>query len=146
MSLCDVDFSDASDDADPVEFLDSRVVRRSRKALTCSECGEAIPVGSEYERVTYRFEGEFSSERHCSACRESAAEFGFHMLGGLLWEHFEEAWDGGSPLQACLNRLTSADAKAHMQRRWLAWKEKRAEFKRRQADRKKDAHAPKEQP
>lgn len=130
MSLCEVDFSDVSDDADPVEFFDSVLVKKSKKEHCCSECGEVIPVGSVYERVSYRFEGEFAMERRCSSCRESAGEFGFHVLGGLLWLQFEEAWDNGSPLQACMNRLSSASAKAHMQRRWQKWHEKRADFRR----------------
>ena len=130
MSSCEVDFSDYSDDADPVEFFDSVLVRKAKKDHQCDECGETITAGSTYERVSYRFEGEFAMERRCSSCRETAGEFGHHIFGGLLWLNFEEQWDAGSPLQACLNRLHSASAKAHMQRRWQAWQEKRVEYRR----------------
>ena len=128
---CEVDFADCSDDADPVEFFDAVVVKRAKKEHRCDECGETILAGSAYERVSYRFEGEFAMERRCASCHETAGEFGHHVFGGLLWMNFEEQWDQGSPLQACLNRLSSASAKAHMQRRWQAWQEKRATFRKR---------------
>ncbi len=122
---CDVDFADMSDDADPVEFFVRTTVARARKAHICDECRETIPVGASYERVAYRFEGEFSADRLCANCRETAGEFSHYVFGGLLWQNFAEEWDRGVPLQACLDRLTSASAKAHMHRRWTQWQERR---------------------
>ena len=142
MSVCDVDFSDVSDDADPVGFFERTTIKRAKKDHICDDCCETIPAGASYERISYRFEGEFTMDRICANCRETAGEFSHYVFGGLLWPNFEEQWDSGSPLQACLNRLSSASAKAHMHRRWQAWQEKRAESRRRAIERRKPTTEP----
>jgi len=117
---CDVSFSDYSDDADPVEFWHETHVT-ARKPHRCNECDETIPVGERYRRVNYKFAGRLESEAMCGPCEEAAKEFD-HRVGGTLWQLFEEEWDQGAHLQACMNRLTTARAKEHMRRRWLKWK------------------------
>jgi hypothetical protein len=118
---CQVDFGDYSDDADPVEFFDTKIVR-ARKPHVCDECRGPIVVGEAYQRTAYRFEGKFDMDRQCACCREAAAEFHFHVFGGLLWRMFIEEWEQGAHLQACVNRLSTAKAKEHMRRQWLKWK------------------------
>lgn len=126
---CEVDFTDACDDADPVEFVNTRYVV-ARKPQKCSECGGAIAVGERHRVSAYKFEGEFGSDRTCPPCAEAAGEFGYHMLGGDLWGMFREEWDNGAHIQACINRLETARAKEHMRQQWLRWQERRAEQRR----------------
>lgn len=123
--FCDVDFSEASDDADYVEFCESSVVK-ARKAHKCDECRGGIAAGDVYTRTAYRFEGKFHMERKCALCKEAAVEFGYSVLGGLLWEQFNDAWDNGANVQGCINRLTTAKAKAHMCQQWIKWHDARA--------------------
>jgi hypothetical protein len=127
MSACEVDFADASDDADPVAFHNSAVVT-AKKAHTCSECDGGIAIGERYRRTAYKFEGAFSMDRVCACCLEAATEFNYYIMGGSLWLMFHEAWDNGSPLQACLNRLETAKAKEHMRSQWMKWRAKRDEY------------------
>ncbi len=123
---CDVDFGDYSDDAEPVQFFDEKFVV-GRKAHRCSECNREIPKGTTHRRVSYRFEGQFSSEHICPPCTEAAGEFNHRIIGGMLWEMFRDQWAEGAHLQACLNRLTTAAAKEHMRQQWLKWKEREIE-------------------
>jgi hypothetical protein len=122
---CEVDFTDASDDADPVEFFNYREVT-ARKPHRCCECGNEIAVGEKHRVAAYKFEGEFHSDRTCSPCLEAAGEFGYQMLGGCFWEMLHDEWDQGARVQACINRLTTARAKEHMRQQWLRWQERRA--------------------
>ncbi len=117
---CHVDFSDYSDDADPVEFWKSTTMK-ARKPHQCAECGSPIQAGETYQRNTYKFEGEMCRDSLCAPCVEAAVEFN-HRVTGMLWELFREEWSNGAHLQACVNRLTTARAKEHMRRQWLKWK------------------------
>lgn len=121
---CEVDFSDTSDDVDQVEFFNEKRVM-GRKAHTCIECGQPIAVGESHISRSYRFEGAFHSERVCDPCRETAAEFDFHICGGSLWFFMGKEWDNGANVQGCLNRLTTAHAKARMLSEWTKWNDKR---------------------
>lgn len=120
---CDVNFSDQSDDADPVEFFDERFVV-GRKDHACVECREAIPIGTRHLRKSYRFEGAFHVDRVCDACRETAAEFKLRIIGGELWQSMREAWSEGARVTACMNRLTTTAAKAKMQAQYNAWQDR----------------------
>jgi predicted RNA-binding Zn-ribbon protein involved in translation (DUF1610 family) len=135
--FCEVDFSEASDDADPVEFHDSKTVK-ARKVHVCDECRGPIAMGESYTRSVCVFEGEFNMYRICAPCREASTEFNYNVFGGLLWEQFFDAWDNGAHIQACIQRLETARAKEHMRQQWLKWQEKRAEFKRRLRELKKE--------
>lgn len=118
--FCEVDFSDYSDDADPVEFW-NRTTVKARKPHRCEECGTTIAVGNTYERHNYKFDGQMCSDAVCLPCREAATEFN-HRVVGTLWEMFREEWAHGAHLQACLGRLSTVHAKEHMRRQWLKWK------------------------
>lgn len=123
---CEVDLGYLSDDADPCEFWNKRMVT-ARKKHKCSECGNTIAVGERHQVVAYKFEGTFGSDRWCDPCCEAAAEFDYHIFGGNLWMHFDNEWDQGAHITACINRLTTARAKEHMRQQWLKWMEKRRE-------------------
>lgn len=118
---CDVDFGDASDDADPVEFFNVTTAK-ARKPHQCSECHGPITVGEQYQRASYKFEGDFHMDRRCAPCAETAAEFNYHMFGGDLWGELREQWDQGAHVQSCIARLTTMRAKEHMRQQWLKWK------------------------
>lgn len=119
--FCDVDFSDTSEEADVVDFFDD-TWPTARKPHRCVECREAIEVGEQHKKTAYRFNGSFHSERRCLPCVEVAAEFEYTVFGGGLWNELQEEWSNGANLQGCLNRLTTARAKAHMRQRWARWK------------------------
>ena len=121
---CDVNFSDACDDADPAEFCTSRIVK-AKQSHTCSECGGQIHAGETYRLVVYKFEGEFGSDKVCDPCRETAGAFEYSLVGGCLWEMLEEEWDRGAHILACITRLESAKAKDHMRHQWITWRDKR---------------------
>ena len=118
---CDVDFSDASSELDPVEFF-SITNPVARKGHECFECKETIPVGSRHQHAAYKFEGKFCSDRRCASCAEVAAEFGYFIFGGCLWSEMEEQWSNGANVQGCIARLTTVKARELMRRRWLRWK------------------------
>jgi hypothetical protein len=127
---CDVDFSDYSDDAEPVQFYDERMVV-GRKDYECIECKGQILKGTRHLVKSYRFEGTFNAERTCGPCQEIAGEFEHRIVGGFLWDAMGDAWDNGARVQACINRLATADAKAHLHQRWQQWFDKRAEQQQR---------------
>lgn len=120
-TYCDVSFEGESAGADPVEFFNV-TTPTARKAYTCCECREPINKGDKYHRSAYKFEGRMGCDRLCLSCAESKAEFEYYIYGGAFWEHMREEWDNGANVQGCINRLTSAAAKAHMHRQWMKWK------------------------
>lgn len=122
--FCEVDFDSMSDDADPCSFVDRTSVK-ARKSHVCTECGGTIAPGETYQRIASVFEGEFRADKICEPCQEAAGEFHFYIIGGLLWQSFEEQWDEGAHIQACIQRLETARAKEHMRQQWLKWQEKR---------------------
>jgi hypothetical protein len=135
---CEVDFAGASDDCEAVEFADVSLVR-ARKSHACSECGGAIAKGEKHWRASYKFEGKVQTERRCPPCQETAAEFEFHIYGGLLWTHFAEEWENGARVQSCIARLTTARAKEHMRQRWVQWNDARMERQRKRVLSRKQA-------
>jgi hypothetical protein len=120
-TFCDVDFSDESADADPVEFHDT-TTPTARKDYVCDECREPICKGDKYQKTAFKFEGKLGVDRLCASCAEAKAEFEYHMYGGDFWAHMREQWDNGANVQGCINRLTTMRAKDLMHRQWLKWK------------------------
>lgn len=127
---CEVDFGDASDEADSVEFYSDRAVT-ARKPHVCCECGGPIAVGERHKLRAYKFDGEFHSERVCPPCQEAAGEFDYRLCGGSLWCMFAEEWDNGAHVQGCINRLETARAKEHMRQQFLKYEQRRADQRRR---------------
>lgn len=123
MSLCEVSFGDSSDDADPVDFFNVRTVK-ARKPHACTHCAGTIEAGESHTYVAFKFEGAFDTERVCAPCHEASTEFEYHIFGGDLWRMFNEEWDNGAHVQACINRLSTARAKEHMRQQWLKWLER----------------------
>lgn len=95
--------------------------QRARKTYVCGECKCTIAPGDTYLRVVGKSGGDMWTARLCAACDEIVHEFNpvTWTFGGQTWEDFEYAWEEGAPLQPCLNRLTSAAAKAKLRDMWL---------------------------
>jgi hypothetical protein len=117
---CDVSLGDY--DGDEAEFFDSRLVK-ARKAHSCYECDGEIAVGAQYERVSGKWDGELRTYHFCLPCAEIATEFSESRTFGFLWEGMEQNWHEGAHITACMNRLTTADAKRRLHDQWLKWKD-----------------------
>jgi hypothetical protein len=109
-------------DGDAAAFYVEKVVK-ARKPHVCDECRESIAVGATYRRVVGKWGDELSTYRFCGPCDEICQEFSDGARSfGVLWDEIEINWNDGAHLQACLNRLTTVTAKAHMHRQWMKWK------------------------
>jgi len=78
------------DDADhPKFFTQERVV--ARKDHRCSECGETIPKGDKYERVTGLWGDSIDTFKTCLSCVEIRDHFacGNGFIFGQVWEDIE---------------------------------------------------------
>ena len=108
----------------PDEICEFMVVedRKARKLHKCCECDKEILPGEKYEHVRGKCYGEMFTCKTCLVCREIANAFYCEgrMFGGELWEDMEYGYEVMTI--GCLNRLTTAAAKAELQRRWQEWK------------------------
>lgn len=118
---CNLDFNDISVDADPVSFW-HETMPCARKPHTCFECKHLIAAGSQYWRVAYKFEGKLGCDCVCLACKEAMDEFEYRIFGGSFWNEMQESWSSGLNVQACINCLTSVEAKVRMHEQWMKWK------------------------
>jgi hypothetical protein len=98
--------------------------RRARKLHKCGECKQAIPAGARYLRVVGKSDGRVWTCLLCEPCNEILHEFtaGAWEFGGQIWENFDQTWAEVVPLQPCLNRLTTVQAKTKLRDMWLAHK------------------------
>jgi hypothetical protein len=98
--------------------------RRARKPHQCGECKQAIAAGVRYLRVVGKSDGRVWTRLLCEPCNEILHEFtdGSWAFGGYIWEQFDGEWANGTPLQPCLNRLTTVAAKTKLRDMWLAHK------------------------
>jgi len=68
---------DVYDDGDVMEPCEIRNIRRSRKEHTCIECGEAIPIGSPYERIRGLIGGfGWETSITCTPCASIRKNYG----------------------------------------------------------------------
>jgi hypothetical protein len=108
-------------DGDEAAVYHESIVK-ARKAHVCFECGDQIPVGAKYERVSGLWDA-WATYRFCLPCAEIGREFSVNgRQFGYIWEGMRDNWDEGANLQACLNRLTSAHAKRKLRDEWLKFK------------------------
>lgn len=109
------------DDCGDTEFIRTEI-RKARKPHMCSECGKVIPVGEKYEHADGKTDGDFWGYDTCLICAEIADAFycDGRWFGGMLWEGMEEVF--GKLTTGCLERLTTAAAKAELMRRWNKWR------------------------
>lgn len=113
-----------SGDGDLPEFCSTEIVK-ARKAHRCVECRDVIAIGQRHERTSGKWDGEINSFRTCLLCVEIRAAFMCEgWTYGLLWEDVEEQMFKERGLDsACLEELSSPEAKQFLQRRWWAWVE-----------------------
>ena len=109
-------------DGEPSEFVDQRIVAKARKPHRCSECNGVIEVGKSYHVASGKGDGEFWSFKTCMICREIRAAFSCEgeTFGGIFWEEMEYCFEALNT--SCFDKLTTPEAKAELQRRWMKWK------------------------
>lgn len=118
--VCDVNFGR---DRDENDFY-SELPRRARKQHQCAECRSEIQHGETYIRCVGKSDGVMWAVVVCSACREIIREFSPEGwdFGGGIWEDFRDAWSRGTPLQPCLNRLSTVKEKTKLRDMFLKYK------------------------
>lgn len=70
-------------------------ITKARNAHKCTECGQPIDLGTEYEYVTGRWDGDDHTYKTCSDCLSLRRQFfsrGYYYE--MLWENFWEYVDG----------------------------------------------------
>lgn len=99
-------------------------IRKARKPHKCCECYKEIPIGERYEHARGKYEGEMWTAETCLVCAEIAEAFycNGRMFGGELWQDMDECEVFEGMTTGCLDRLTTAAAKAELMRRWQEWK------------------------
>jgi hypothetical protein len=119
MSDCGVCLSGYDGDS---EFCRTEV-RKARKTHACCECNKEIAKGEKYEHATGKSDGDMWAFDTCLICAEIADTFycDGRLFGGCLWEQMEEI-AFPEMTTGCLERLTSAAAKAELVNRWNEWK------------------------
>ncbi len=120
MSDCGVCLTGAEDCS--TDFLTTKI-RIARKVHHCCECAKLIQKGDKYERSSGKTDGDLWTFATCLICMEIASTFycNGRWFGGLLWEEMQE-YAFQEMTTGCLDRLTSAAAKAELMRRWNEWK------------------------
>lgn len=108
------------DDGGCSEFIHTKI-RKARKPHRCSECQKEIPISERYEHAVGKTDGDIWAYDTCLVCAEIAEAFycDGRWWGGMLWEQMEEVIP--EMTTGCLNRLTTAAAKAELIRRWNEW-------------------------
>lgn len=121
MSDCGVCLADYEGAFDPADVYKAKTVR-ARKPHKCIECGDKIPVGAEYERVTANWDGAFDTIHTCLACRD--IRVGLSCDGS--WMHYA-LWDDIDEIlpeltMACIGKVPSAAGREKLLQRWQEWK------------------------
>lgn len=98
---------------------------KARKEHRCVECERIIVRGSEYQRISFLWEGKFETHHTCSDCAEIRSAFDCSEADeaiqfGELWQSMREVfWDLTT---GCLQKLETASAKEYLMERWRLWK------------------------
>ncbi len=123
MSNCGVCIGGSSIDG-YVEMYNCEFVK-SRKDHRCVECSRVIAKGSQYQRISFLWEGAFETHHTCSDCAEIRSAFDCSQVDEAI--QFGELWNELTPAfremtTGCLTKLESASAKAYLMERWREWK------------------------
>ena len=100
---------------------------KARKEHRCEDCREIIPVGAKYRRDAGKFDGDFFDIVTCLICDEIRSAFTcaeYDQVGpppGELWSDIAEMMFPNLTT-ACFDKLSSPEAKAFLQQRWMKWK------------------------
>ncbi len=106
-----------------MEMFDAKITR-ARKEHRCIECRRVILKGSDYERISGKWEGEFSTSHTCLDCMNirDGLSCGEGMSIGELWTEVSECEVFERMTTACLAKIPTASAKSYMLERWQKWK------------------------
>lgn len=103
------------------ECFSERMVR-ARVKHKCLECGDEIKPGSTYQRVSGKWEGEFSSMATCAPCAAvRAALYCDVQMLGCLWSDCSEAIFPDMT-RGCIAKVKTAEGRAKLVERWQKWK------------------------
>ena len=99
-------------DYDAPAFYVEKIVK-ARKPYKCCECGRDIHIGSQYQNVTGKWDGDFDVKRTCIDCyhiREA-----FRCGGGFLFERlWDDLWEYKNDINFdCVKNINTASAKAY---------------------------------
>lgn len=102
-------------------------IRTARKEHRCCECRMVIAAGQRYEIRAHFKDGSASSYKTCLCCKEIRdAFFCEGWFYGSVWDDIESSMFDRGPLNsACLDKLSTVDAKQFLQRRWMDWVDRR---------------------
>ena len=116
---CSISIGGGDDDGYP-DFWTVQSLK-ARKVYRCVECRSDIAIGEQYQRCTYRFDGEFHSDKTCEACAEIRAAFsdGGGCIGAV-WDDIREQFS--EITTACFDQLETVVAKRKLREQWMIWK------------------------
>jgi len=99
-----------------------RTVRVARKEHSCSECYARILPGERYEHVSAKWEEILDSFPTCLVCVEIRDAFACEgFVHTTVWSDIREGMFE-SMTTACLEKLSTAAAKAKLLKEWNEWK------------------------
>lgn len=113
---------DGDYDGDSAEFVHNEHVT-ARKPHKCCECGETIPKGAVYERVTGKWYDKIDVYKTCAACedvRNNLCCNGWTYT--MLWESAVESEIFEHLTTGCLEQLGTAAGKVKLLEKWREWK------------------------
>lgn len=98
---------------------------KARKEHRCVECERIIVRRTDYQRITFLWEGAFETHHTCSDCAEireafDCSESDEAIQFGELWGSMREAFP--QMTTGCLQKLETASAKAYLMECWRDWK------------------------
>ena len=106
---------------------ETATIRMARKVHRCCECRQPIEPGQRYEVRAHFEDGSVSTYKTCLSCAEIRNTFfceGWYY--GSVWSDIESAmFDAGRLNSACLDRLSTVEAKQMLQRKWMDWVNRR---------------------
>jgi hypothetical protein len=102
------------------DFCSVSVVK-ARKPHKCCECGRGISIGTQYEKIAGKFDGDFSEAKSCLDCMNICNGLACGSVGlGNLWDEIYQIF--GEVTTGCLAKIKTPSAKDYFLERWQVWK------------------------
>lgn len=105
------------------EFFEARIVK-AKKDHRCCECRRVILAGEQYEYLSMKYDGDFSTSKTCLGCaavREAYSCDGGVPIGEFWREMRDHVFPGFRMAGECWER-TTARGKAWLIEQWRKWK------------------------
>lgn len=98
---------DCDFDGESPDFSERKMVK-ARKKHTCSECGQIIIKGTEYELIKGCWNGVFHTNKTCPDCLSMREVFFNTFFFGAIWgDMWMKVVDvGGDIPESCISQLT----------------------------------------